>query len=68
MHNGPCPHLQHDLSLVTLSFDLLKEKFVYICFDANWTSLQQPYEDQFKVETITVDRLKSAYLDIDCLV
>jgi hypothetical protein len=61
---------------------LQQAKIVYVRCDAHCTPLQRPYEGPFRViesghktfkidmggksETITVDRLKLAHLDVDC--
>ena len=72
----PVPTSQHGVSVVILTVNLQKAKFVLIRHDANQIPLQRPYERTFKVtessfkvdiggetETFINNRLKSAYLD-----
>ena len=75
------PTSRHGTAPVSVPADLQRAKFVFVRCDAHRTSLQRPYEGPFRVietdpktfkidiggktETITVDRLKLAHLDVD---
>ena len=78
---APIPTSRHGAAPVSVPADLQQAKFVFIRRDAHRTSLQRPYEGPFRVietgpktfkidiggktETVTVDRLKLAHLDVD---
>ena len=78
---APVPTSQHGTVPASVPWDLQKAKFVFIRRDAHRTPLQRPYEGPFKViqpgpktfqidrggkaETISVDRLKPAHLDLE---
>ena len=75
------PTSKHGATRHSLPHDLQKAKFVFIRRDAHRTPLQRPYEGPFRViepgpktfrldiggrtETVTVDRLKQAHVDLD---
>ena len=77
----PVPTSRHGATPASVPADLQRAKFVFIRRDAHRMPLQHPYEGPFKViengpktfkidiggktETITVDRLKPAHLDLD---
>ena len=77
----PIPTSQHGTVPATIPHDLHHAKFVFIRRDAHRTPLQRPYEGPFKVieigpktflvdiggktETVSVDRLKPAHLDLE---
>ena len=78
---APIPTSQHGAVPVSLPRDLQQAKFVFIRRDAHRTPFQRPYEGPYKVlqpgpktfkidrggrpETITVDRLKPAHMDLE---
>ena len=78
---APTPTSRHGTVPVSVPADLQRAKFVFVRRDAHRTCLQQPYEGPYRVmesgpktfkldmrgktETITVDRLKLAHLDVD---
>ena len=78
---APVPTSQHGVPPTAFPAALKKAQFVFIRRDAHRTPLQRPYEGPFRViesgsktfkidiggktETISVDRLKLAHLDID---
>ena len=78
----PIPTSQHGARRSPLPQYLEKAKFVFIRRDGHRAPLQRPYEGPFRViepgiktfkvdiggktETITVDRLKPAHLDLNC--
>ena len=77
----PVPTAWHGTSPTYDPVDLHRSQFVFVRRDAHRTSLQPPYDGPFKVlehgpktfkvdvggrtETISVDRLKPAHLDVD---
>ena len=79
---GTFPTSYHKASVHASPNNLRKAKFVFVMQDAHCTSLQRPSEGPFRViesgaktfkldirgrtETITVNRLKLAHLDLDC--
>ena len=78
---APTPTSRHGAVPVSVPADLQRAKFVFVRRDAHRTCLQQPYKGPYRViesgpkmfkldmggktETITVDRLKLAHLDVD---
>ena len=78
---APVPTSQNGTKATSVPVELEKAKFVFVRRDAHRTPLQRPYEGPFKVlesgpktfkidlggkpETVSVDRLKLAHLDID---
>ena len=78
---APVPTSQHGTRRSSVPTSLQKTKFVFIRRDAHRSPLQCPYEGPFKViqpgpktflvdiggraETISVDRLKSAHVDLE---
>ena len=78
---APVPTSQHGVPTTAVPAALLKAQFVFIRRDAHRTPMQRPYEGPFRViesgaktfkvdiggktETISVDRLKLAHLDVD---
>ena len=77
---APVPTSQHGNTPASVPADLQQAKFVFVRRDAHRTPLQRPYEGPYKVietgpktfkidmggktETITVDRVKLAHLDL----
>ena len=77
----PIPTSQHGTSHLAPPLNLQKARFVFIRRDAHRSPLQRPYEGPFKViepgpktfridiggktETVSIDRLKPAHLDLD---
>ena len=78
---APVPTARHGTAPASVPAGLQQAKFVFVRRDAHRNSLQCPYEGPFRViengsktfkidmggrtETITVDRLKLAHLDVD---
>ena len=77
----PVPTSQHGAVPTSVPHDLQQAKFIFIRRDAHHTPLQRSYEGPFKViqpgsktfqidiggktETISVDRLKPAHIDLE---
>jgi len=78
---APVPTTQHGTTRAVVPMTLRHSQFVFLRRDAHRTPLQRPYEGPFRVrrhgvktfeldiggrsETVSVDRLKPAHLDID---
>ena len=78
---APVPTAHHGTERTSLPAMLNNSRFVFLRRDAHRTPLERPYEGQFRVltsrtktfqlgiggrtETVSVDRLKPAHLDID---
>jgi cleavage and polyadenylation specificity factor subunit 1 len=78
---APVPTSQHGPRSVSMPPDLQHSLYVFVRRDSHRTALQNPYEGPFKVihpgnkvfilekggktETVSIDRLKPAHLDID---
>ena len=78
---APIPTSQHGVVPDSVPRDLQQAKFVFIRRDAHRTPFQRPYEGPYKViqpgfktfkidrggrpETVTVDRLKPAHIDLE---
>ena len=78
---APIPTSQHGVVPGSVPRDLQQAKFVFIRRDAHRTPFQRPYEGPYKViqpgfktfkidrggrpETVTVDRLKPAHIDLE---
>jgi cleavage and polyadenylation specificity factor subunit 1 len=79
---APVPTSRHGATPSSVPATLQQAKFVFVRRDAHRTPLQRPYEGPFRViesgpktfkidmggktETISVNRLKLAHLDVDC--
>ena len=78
---APVPTSRHGIVSVSVPAKLQQAQYVFVRRDAHRTPLQRPYEEPFRVietepktfkldkrgktETVTVDRLKLAHLDVD---